>query len=111
MYIMDDKLLEINETFKLWISSNSLPNNVIVTSPNETTVIIIDDDCKPIKIVKHTVATTWFIITDITIRFNQSSYSVDEDDGVVQPILVFSNPSSTNITVYVRNNSNNATGE
>ena len=45
------------------------------------------------------------------ISFNQSTYSANEDSGVVQPVLVLSNPSSTNITVQVRDNSNNATGE
>ena len=43
---MDDRFLEINETFKLRINSSSLPNRVIVTSPNETTITIIDDDRK-----------------------------------------------------------------
>ena len=43
---MDDRLLEIDETFKLGIDSSSLPNNVIIASPNETTVTIMDDDCK-----------------------------------------------------------------
>ena len=44
--IRSDKLLEINETFKLRIDSSSLPNRVIVNSPNKTTVTIMDDDCK-----------------------------------------------------------------
>ena len=51
------------------------------------------------------------IITAITIRFNQSSYSVNEDSGVIQPVLVFNRQSSTNITVYVRDSSNTAIGE
>ena len=51
------------------------------------------------------------LITDITTRFNQSSYSVDEDSGVVQPVLVLNRQSSTNITVYVRDSIYNATGE
>ena len=48
--------------------------------------------------------------TAITIRFTQSTYSVDEESGVMEPTMVLSNPSSTNITVYVRDNSNTATG-
>ena len=44
--IMGDRLLEVNETFKLRINCSSLPSRVVVTSPNETTVTIIDDDCK-----------------------------------------------------------------
>ena len=39
--------------------------------------------------------------TDITVRFNQSSYIVDEDEGPAQPVLVLSNPSSTDITVVI----------
>ena len=47
----------------------------------------------------------------IIIIFNQSTYSVDEDDGPAQPVLVLSNPSSTVITVQVRSNDITATGE
>ena len=47
----------------------------------------------------------------VTVCFNQSTYSVDEDDGPAQPVLVLSNPSSTNITVQVRSNDITATGE
>ena len=46
MIIMNDNLMEINETFKLRINSSSLPNRVIVNSPNETTVTIMDNDRK-----------------------------------------------------------------
>ena len=34
--------------------------------------------------------------------FNQTTYSVDEDGGPVQPVLVLSNPSATEFTVRVR---------
>ena len=51
------------------------------------------------------------IVASLSVNFSQSTYSVNEDDGVVQPVLVLSNQSSTNITVRVRDNSNNATGE
>ena len=43
--------------------------------------------------------------------FNQSMYSVNEDAGPVQPVLVISNPSSTDITVQVTNTDGLATGE
>ena len=52
-----------------------------------------------------------FICLEITVTFNQSTYSVDEDDGLAQLILVLSNPSSTDITVQVRDNANTATGK
>ena len=43
--------------------------------------------------------------------FNQSMYSVNEDVGLAQPVLVISNPSSTDITVQVSNTDESATGE
>ena len=46
-----------------------------------------------------------------TVNFSQSTYSVDEDDGPAQPVLVLSNPSSTDITVQVRSKNKTATGE
>jgi len=35
------------------------------------------------------------------VRFSQSTYSVGENSGPVQPVLVLSNPSSTDITVKI----------
>ena len=43
--------------------------------------------------------------------FNHSTYIVDEDDGSAQPVLVLSNPSSTDITVQVSNEDNSAIGK
>ena len=51
------------------------------------------------------------VVASLNVSFSQSTYSVNEYDGVVQPVLVLSNPSSTNITVQVRDNNNTATGE
>ena len=45
------------------------------------------------------------------ITFNQSTYSVNEGDGPAQPVLVLSNPSSTNITVQVRDTQSTAIGK
>ena len=42
--------------------------------------------------------------------FNQSEYSVDEDDGLVTVVLILSNPLSTNITVLVKDSDGSATG-
>ena len=47
----------------------------------------------------------------ITVTFSQSTYNFDEDAGPAQPVLVLSNPSSTDITVQVRDNQNTATSE
>ena len=47
----------------------------------------------------------------ITMEFNQSVYSVDEDGGSLQLMLVLSNPSSFIITANVISTSESATGE
>ena len=52
-----------------------------------------------------------YVDTAIAISFSQWTYSVDEDDGPAQPVLVLSNPSSTDITVQVRSNDITATGK
>ena len=43
--------------------------------------------------------------------FDQSEYSVNEDAGPIQPVLVISNPSSTDITVQVTSTDGSATGK
>ena len=48
---------------------------------------------------------------DSTVRFNQSTYSISEGDGLLQPVLILSNPSSTDITVQIRTNDNTTTGK
>ena len=45
------------------------------------------------------------------MAFSNRTYSVDEDDGPAQPVLVLSNPSSTDITVQVRDDDDTATSE
>jgi len=46
-----------------------------------------------------------------TVSFSQSTYSVDEDDGPREIELVLSNPSSTDISVQVRDTEGTATSE
>ena len=43
--------------------------------------------------------------------FEESTYRIDEDKGPLYPVLVFSNPSSFDITVRVRSMDSNATGK
>ena len=45
------------------------------------------------------------------MTFSNRTYGVDEDGGPAQPVLVLSNPSSTDITVQVRDASDTATSE
>ena len=49
--------------------------------------------------------------TSTLVKFNQSSYSVNESDGQMQPVLLLSDPLSTNITVQVINLDITATGK
>ena len=46
-----------------------------------------------------------------TLKFNQPTYNVNEDDGPAQPVLVLSNPSSTDITISVFSTDGSATGK
>ena len=42
--IINDNILEGNETFNLIINPSSLPSEVTVTNPSQATVVIVDDD-------------------------------------------------------------------
>ena len=46
-----------------------------------------------------------------TVSFSRATYRVGEDDGAVQPALILSNPSSTDITVQVRDTQDTAIGK
>ena len=54
-------------------------------------------------VVYHLLATT--------VMFSEIIYSVNENTGPAQPVLVLSNPSSSNITVEVLSSDGSATGE
>ena len=45
-----------------------------------------------------------------TISFDQSAYSIAEDGGLVQPVLVLNNPSSVDITIQVIDTATTAIG-
>ena len=51
-----------------------------------------------------------FYLTVATISFNESAYTVNENEGQVQPVIVLSNPSSTDVTVRVTDGEGTATG-
>ena len=44
------------------------------------------------------------------VMFEQTTYNVSEDAGPAQPVLVLSNPSSTEFNVIVFNTDESATG-
>jgi len=37
----------------------------------------------------------------ITVNFSKSNYVIRENNGQVEPMLILSNPSSTDITIHV----------
>ena len=43
----------------------------------------------------------YYYFIDIILRFNQTTYRINENDGLFQPALVLSNPSLTDITIQV----------
>ena len=52
----------------------------------------------------------YFNLVVATISFSQSMYSVNENEGSVQLVLVLSNPSSTDFTVQVTDEEGTASG-
>ena len=46
IFIIDDKMLESDESFDLNIDINTLPDDVTLGSPDTATVTIINDDSK-----------------------------------------------------------------
>ena len=53
----------------------------------------------------------YVIVVIAAVAFNESVYSVNEYDGVVQPVLVLSDPLSSDITVEVIVIGGSATGK
>ena len=49
-------------------------------------------------------------VVAVSVRFEESSYSVDERYGWVQTVLILSNSSSTSITINILNIDDTATG-
>ena len=47
----------------------------------------------------------------ITVNFSESNYVVGENEGRVEPMLILSNPSSTDITIRVDTTDREAIGE
>ena len=44
--VPNDEELEMDEAFRITINENALDQDVVVMSPNEARVIILDDECK-----------------------------------------------------------------
>ena len=61
--------------------------------------------------IHNYISTIIYHLVAITVMFNESSYCVDEDGGSVQPVLVLSNSSLTDITIEVGEANDTATSE
>ena len=49
--------------------------------------------------------------TAASIKFNQSIYSVNEDNGLLQPVLTLSDPLPINVNIQVLSIENSATSK
>ena len=49
-----------------------------------------------------------FVSTALTVSFNQEAYEFNGENGMAQPVLVLSSPSSTDITIIVNSNDSTA---
>ena len=70
-------------------------------------------------VLLHVQVYWWYVIvlyypslyTDLSVSFSQSVYKINEGVRLVQPELVLTNQSSTDITVRVFSTDKTATGE
>ena len=51
------------------------------------------------------------IFVATTVSFDNSTYSIDEYNGAIHPVLILSNPVSTDVTVKVLSTDGSADGE
>ena len=99
--IIDNNIFEANESFSLSISSSFPPCQELLPSECNVTVTIVDNDG---ELLHYEYIMLVYIILNlivITVRFDNAAYTVNEDDGIVQTLLVLSNPSSFVETVQV----------
>ena len=105
--IQDDNIFEMDETFghTLLIISSSRAISIV----NGTTTVVILDNDRKCKIQDENLYI--HVFTVIEINFSQPTYSVDEDNGVVEIQLIFSNPSSIDMTIDINSEEINATSK
>ena len=102
--IIDDNIFEANESFSLSINSSFPPCQELLTSDcNLTVTIVIVDNDGELLHYEYIFMLVYIILNliVITVRFDNAAYTITENDGIVQPLLVLSNPSSFVETVEV----------
>ena len=104
--IVDDNLLEPIESFNLTI--DSLSGDATIGNLDNAMISIIDNDGKRVQLI---VWSPYSNFAAITVQFAQPLYVIAEESRMIQPELIFSNPSYTDINVTIVNEEVDATGE
>lgn len=103
-----DNIAELSEKFQISFSISPSVNDYVIPGNIKTAIGIITDNTG--KIINYNIVKWSYILSGVSVTFSQSTYSVYEDGGVVQPVLIFSNPSSIHLTIQVNANARTATG-
>ena len=110
--IVNDNILEDDETFTLAIDTGSLPSRVSRGNLGQATVTIVNVIGKCLCVINgHHCLSVSAILLASTITFNQSTYSVNESDGKIDITLHHNNPSSIDIMLMVNSNNVTTSGE
>jgi len=97
------------ETFNLTINVSSLPEGIFSGDPSSALVNILDTDGMSLLCIL-TMCLIHSVILVATLSFSQTTYSINEDIGSVQPTLVLSKLLLTDITVLVKSTNISTTG-
>ena len=107
-----DALAEESETFSLKITiPSSLSGKVVPGDISTANGTITDDTSKIWSNCLSNVINCICTYLVISVNFSQSTYMVDENNGIVQFTALLSNPSSSDITIEVYSIDGTATGE
>ena len=109
--VTTDNIAELSEKFRISFSVSPSVNDYVIPGDIKTAIGIITDNTSKIKNHNNFIVKWSYILLGVTVTFSQSTYSIYEDSGVVQPVLIFSNPSSIYLTIQVNADAITATGK
>jgi len=107
--VTKDNIAERLETFDLNLALLIINGQVIPGTISKAVCNIIDNTGK--SYTNFHIKFYLTILSVISAKFSQSAYSLDEDSGPVQLLLVLNGTSSFDITVQVFNTNTTAFGE
>lgn len=108
--IIDDNLQEYNETFNVTMQLQSSCLPIALTGEKHLTVTIIDDEGYLI-LNNISYSFMYLLYTELTVQFNQTSYSGREESGVIIVILsLLGGIASKNFNVRIVTSPVSATG-